>query len=66
MKLGACRRKTTVFTMAVGRLRVFLPFFASKKTSTIGIVQGNIPAQRYPEKIITVTEKVVNVKWGGI
>ena len=52
--------------MVVDRQRVFLPFFTGKKTHPIGIIQSNILAQGYTKSIITITEKVVNVKWGGI
>ena len=63
MKLRANKRTAATLTMAVDALRALLPFFTGKKTYPIGIAQGNIHVQGYVESVITVTEKVVSVKW---
>jgi len=64
MKLRSSRITATDLTTAVDVLQVFLPFPTGKKMHPTGIVQGKIPAQGNVGSVITVTEKVVNVKWG--
>ena len=51
-----------VLTIAVDARRVFFTFFTDENRHPM----QRAPAQRYFESVIAVSEKVVNVNWGGI